>query len=563
MRALCFLFSLVFGIFLSEAQNRKGQFMIFDQSAPHELLVSFEPQFFDGSRSIADLDYLEDWQALKTDFNFELFPKFECSEEQWQSWSQNALKYSGSAASVERLKFIYRLELPELDNDTLLELAEKLESFPFVTYASLVSTTPEMPPFDIPPVTPNFQANQNYIGPDPGLNVLHAWNMNLFGQGIKVRDVEYGFNKNHEELHQVNCFVAPNMNISSSATVDWTEHGTPVFGIIMAQNGDYGVTGLTHGVHEMVLFPEWQESGWDRANAVFQSILASTPGDIILYEMQQTAIPTNPNSFVPAEFRQDIWDLTKAATDAGLVIVAAAGNGNQNLNSTTYLAYMNRGDSGAIIVGAGRSNVSHSRISNSNWGSTFGDRVDVQGWGENVFSPGYGDVIQIGGDFNQGYTNFSGTSSATPLVGACSILVQQYHHQLSGGWLTSQEIRHILKTTGIPQTFPPSGNIGPFPNMEAALQMVFNNYLLSLPESETRLDFRVFPNPFKDEISFMWGNELSDSGVLEVFNALGQQVYQCSTVSLHSLQLSYLTPGMYFIKVSDGLRSGISKVIKK
>jgi hypothetical protein len=559
MRALSLLFVLFFGIFLSEAQNRKGQFMIFDQTAPHELLVSFEPQFFDYSRTIADLDYLDDWQALKTDFNFELVPKFQCSEVQWLTWSQNALKFSGSTASVERLKYIYKLVLSEMDNNSLLELAEKIESFPFVTYASLISNTPETPPFDIPPVTPNFQANQTYTGPDPGLNVQHAWNMNLFGQGIRVRDVEYGFNKNHEELHQVNCFVATNMNISSGATADWTEHGTPVFGIIMAHNGDYGVTGLTHGVQEMVLFPEWQQSGWDRANAVFQSILASTPGDIILYEMQQTGNTSITNSFVPAEYRQDIWDLTKAATDAGLVIVAAAGNGNQNLNNSNYQAYMNRGDSGAIIVGAGRSTTAHSRMSFS----THGNRVDVQGWGENVFSPGYGDVLQIGGDFNQGYTNFSGTSSATPMVGACAILIQQYHHQLTGEWLTSQEIRHILKTTGIPQTFPPSGNIGPFPNMEAALQMVYTNYLLSLPESETRLDFRVFPNPFKDEISFMWGNELSDSGALEVFNALGQQVYQCSTVSLQSLQLSYLTPGMYFIKVSDGLRSGISKVIKK
>jgi hypothetical protein len=559
MRALCVLFLLVFGIFLSEAQNRKGQFVIFDQTAPHELLVSFEPQFFESNRNIADLAYLEDWKVLKTDFNFELVPKFQCSEEQWQYMSQNALKYSGNAASVERLKYIYRLELFEVDNNTLVELAGKIESFPFVIYASLVSTTPETPPFDILPVTPNFQANQTYIGPDPGLNVQHAWNMNLFGQGIKVRDIEYGFNKNHEELHQINCFVAPNMNISSGATESWTEHGTPVFGIIMAHEGDYGVIGLTHAVQEMVLFPEWQQSGWDRANAVFQSILASSPGDILLYEMQQTAIPTNQNSFVPAEFRQDIWDLTKAATDAGLVIVAAAGNGNQNLNSTTYQAYMNRGDSGAIIVGAGRSTTAHNRMSFS----THGNRVDVQGWGENVFSPGYGDVIQIGGDFNQSYTNFSGTSSATPMVGACAILMQQYHHQLTGDWLTSQEIRHILKTTGIPQTFPPSGNIGPFPNMEAALQMVYNNYLLSLPESETRLDFRVFPNPFKDEISFMWEHTVSDARTLELFNALGQLVFQCSTVSLQSIQLSHLAPGMYFIKVSDGLRSGITKVMKK
>jgi subtilisin family serine protease len=559
MRVLGFLCIMFFGILNADGQNRKGEFTISNNLEPHEMYVAFEPKFFENSIFFERLNNIEDWKALQQTYSFELIQAFQNSDEQWQNWSRNAIEYYGTAENVERIKYIYKLKFSEINNDSLLIVAQKIETFPFVTYVSLDSKEPVPPPFDIPPTTPNFQANQTYIGTDPGLNIQYAWDMNLFGQGIRVRDVEYGFNKNHEELHQVNCFIAPGMNVSSDATEAWTEHGTPVFGIIMAHNGDYGVAGLCHAVEEMVLFPEWQQSGFNRANAVMQSIVASAPGDIIIYEMQTGGNPAVQNSFVPAEYNQVVWDLTKAATDAGIIIVAAAGNGNQNLNSAFYQPYMNRGDSGAIIVGGGRSTTAHNRISYS----THGNRVDVQGWSENVFSPGYGNVIQIGGDFNQGYTNFSGTSSATPMVAACAILIQQYHHQLTGTWLTSQEIRQILKDTGIPQTFPPSGNIGPFPNMQAALQQVYDNYVLSLPESETRLDFIVFPNPFSNELHFMWGDFLSENATLEIFNALGQQIVQVVPHNLETLNLNQLSIGMYFVKVTDGVKSGITKVIKK
>jgi len=553
-------FCLLFlGLFETNSQNRKGQFMVTNHNAPHEVYVSFEPKFFDNEKSVEDLNEVEYWSELKSSYSFQLIQAFQNTEEQWQTLKRNAIKYSGNSESIERLQFIYKLEFLEIGNQELLALAEKLESFPFVIYASLESKEPIPPSFDIPPVTPNFQTNQTYIGPDPGLNVQYAWDMNLFGQGIRVRDIEYGFNKNHEELHQVNCFIAPNMTINSEVPEIWSEHGTAVFGIVIAHNGNYGVTGLCHEVEEMVLFPEWIQSGYNRANAVFQSIFASEPGDIIIYEMQTGGNPAFTNPFVPAEYNQIIWDLTKGATDAGLVVVAAAGNGNQNLNSEFYQPYINRGDSGAIIVGGGRSTTAHNRAS----ASTHGNRVDVQGWYENVFSSGYGNVVMIGGDFNQGYTNFSGTSSATPMVAACAILLQQYHHQLTGEWLTSQEIRQILKDTGIPQTFPPSGNIGPFPNMQTALQAVYDNFLLSLPESETRLDFNVFPNPFNNQINFMWGESLSDQASLEIINALGQQVFTTLTLGVEELNLDQLHSGLYFIKVTDGLKSGIKKVIKK
>src|SRR5690554_7387640 len=92
---------------------------------------------------------------------------------------------------------------------------------------------------------------------------------------------------------------------------------------------------------------------------ICSAINQSVAGDVILYEMQTggvNATQTVPN-YVPAEYVNSIWDATKAATTAGIHIVAAAGNGDQNLDYSSYTSYINRGDSGALIIEIGRAHV--------------------------------------------------------------------------------------------------------------------------------------------------------------------------------------------------------------
>ena len=108
-----------------------------------------------------------------------------------------------------------------------------------------------------------------------------------------------------------------------------------------------------------------------------------------------------------------MFDAVSTATAKGIIVVAAAGNGNMNLDGANCEGKFNRDvrDSLAIIVGAG-SSTDHSRLGFSSYGS----RVDVQGWGEKVTTTGYGDAFNPG-DIRQRYTKvFSGTSSATPIV---------------------------------------------------------------------------------------------------------------------------------------------------
>jgi hypothetical protein len=114
--------------------------------------------------------------------------------------------------------------------------------------------------------------------------------------------------------------------------------------------------------------------------------------------------------------------------------------------------------------GAGSAGVAHFKVSFSSYGS----RVNVQGWGRHVFTLGYGNYHNYGGDPHQSYTaEFWGTSSATPFIAGSCVALQSYI--LGQGWtaLSSTEMRDLLINTGIPQGS--GGHIGPFPNLRAAI----------------------------------------------------------------------------------------------
>ena len=70
---------------------------------------------------------------------------------------------------------------------------------------------------------------------------------------------------------------------------------------------------------------------------------------------------------VPQEFQQASYDATVAAVAAGIIVVAAAGNGSQNLDSMAYdPTFGTRPDSGAIIVGAGAAGTDDNQASVGN-----------------------------------------------------------------------------------------------------------------------------------------------------------------------------------------------------
>ena len=154
----------------------------------------------------------------------------------------------------------------------------------------------------------------------------------------------------------------------------------------------------------------------------------------------------------------------------GVIVVEAAGNGSVNLDQPGCNRLFDRSyrDSGAIIVGAGDPG-QHARLSFSSYGS----RVDVQGWGGSVTTAGYGAAFDPG-DIRQRYTHsFGGTSSASPIVTGAVLALQGALKARGLALATPAEIRETLVVTGTPQTG--TEHIGPLPDIRAALDRLLTN----------------------------------------------------------------------------------------
>lgn len=526
----------------------------YGQTRSKRLYVSFQTIPTTGSDALTfyrnlSPEFTSIWQA----HSFDLHSPFEGKSDVLDKMALNARKNSGSDASVQKLKGLYLVQITGTEVEQQ-DLANALRKLPFVNYCSFMDAEPIPVPFDIPPTTNDFQPLQGYIGSDPGVNMQYVWDQGITGQGINVRDVEYGINVNHEELNEQNTFIAPGMTVNPGATEAYTEHGTAAIGVLYASNGDYGSTGLIHGAEEVILFSEYTvEHGYDRVNAVFEAIGSSDPGDVIMYEMQSYGAVGSGSDYVPAEYDEPVWDLTKAATDGGVVIVAAAGNGNQNLDAALYSDYMARGHSGAIIVGAGSPNTSHNRLSFS----TYGSRVDLQGWGSNVFSPGYGDAFTIDGDFNQQYTYFSGTSSATPMVTSCVVALQSLYFNEKGLYLSGSDIRDILLNTGIPQGSGTSGPIGPLPNMQAAYDYLASS--LGVNQLASGESVQIYPNPANHELTILFSG---DNAQLVFYDATGRKV---TDVTMHGgtsvVDVSNFERGMYLVELQTANGALTNRVV--
>lgn len=471
--------------------------------------------------------------------------------------SSRAIGNSGE--SVQKLKRIFKVSLPFQNHEEAERTARTLEKFPEVEYVSVMSSTPIEPPLVKAFVaTPDLESLQTYLNDNPGINAKYAWSRGITGQNIRIRDVEYGFYKTHEMLSNQNSIqlepgYSPNSGLSGN---NYRDHGTAVVSILGSVKDNIGLSGAAYSASEIKGYMEWTTVGYNRAAAVSRSINASQAGDIILYEMQTGG---KDGQYCPAEYDSVIWDLTKAATDSGIIIIAAAGNGNQNLDDPFYASYMARGNSGAIIVGAGSPNTTHSKLSFS----TYGNRVDVQGWGSNVLAAGYGSYQKYDNDNNRTYNYFSGTSSATPVVASAATLIQSFYRQTTGQYLTPAAMKNLLISTGIPQGGTVANQkIGPFPNVKNAILQLESNSLLKPNKTEVPLplEVKIYPNPVTSHITIH--SKESKKLEFEMINMQGRTIKKGSALSDEKIGTADLLPGQYIINITEGPRRVVEKFTK-
>ncbi|MFN8177669.1 MAG: FlgD immunoglobulin-like domain containing protein [bacterium] len=385
-----------------------------------------------------------------------------------------------SGVDVYNLNNIYRLRFAAGTSGVdAWQLGRELEALPGVLSARPV-------PLPAPaPLPPDFQPGQNYEDPatsiPTGIDAEYAWTR-AGGNGtvVTVCDIEYSWNYGHNDVtkalgSQINANVADPFNDNN--------HGTAVLGeLVSDDNGpNWGTKGACFGSNLKTCGSYYglPSPSWNVPGAIAVAMASLVPGDVILLEQQWDY--TGGGGYVPVEWWTDtapnpqsfnaVYAAIQNAVSLGVNVVEAGGNGGMDTDGLVW-----QPDDGAIIVGAGGaypgglwSEGNLERLSFSSYGS----RYNLQGWGEDVVTTGYGDLFS-GEGVNRWYTQrFSGTSSASPIVASAAACLEGYFlANVAPVPLSPSLVRGVLMTTGTPQVFGPPGSIGPRPDLRAAIQAV-------------------------------------------------------------------------------------------
>jgi subtilisin family serine protease len=424
-------------------------------------------------------------------------PLFGASEERLIARASLAAAETGVA--LPDLSTYYRVEAPA---ERLSELAEQFRGQETIL-AAYVKPPAEPPqindmaadPQAAPPVTPDFTANQIYLGPAPaGIEALWAHTRpGGKGNNVRIIDIEGAWRFSHEDLTQVQGGVVGGVQINNLA---WRNHGTAVIGEFGGDENPFGVKGIAPQANTRAISIFLNSSGTsaNSSKAIKDAADLLSPGDIILIELHRPGprhnfqVRSDQLGYIAIEWWEDDFQAIKYATTKGVIVVEAAGNGAENLDDALYSVRpggfpvswtnpFNRAnrDSGAVLVGAGAPPAGthgrdhgpdRSRLAFSNYGAS----LDAQGWGREVTTTGYGS-LQGGGSEDEWYTDtFSGTSSASPIV-VGAVACMQGNRKASGQPVyTPAQTRQRLRNTGSPQQDAPgrpaTQRIGNRPNLK-------------------------------------------------------------------------------------------------
>lgn len=351
---------------------------------------------------------------------------------------------------------------------------------------------PDIPEVEMPGVRPSdFRILQTYLdaapqGVDVGAASLRPGGR---GDGVRVVDIEGGWRFTHTDLLVNSGGLLAGTQYPE---VSWRDHGTAVLGELGGDADSAGVCGICPNA----ILSSVSHRGLGSSKAIEIATGLLSAGDVLLLEMHRPgprfayAQRLDQLGYIAVEWWPDDLLAIQGAIAKGIAVVEAAGNGAEDLDAPLYntpgpnfpAAWCNPlsggVDSGAIVVGAGAPpsgayGPDRSRLDFSNWGR----RVDCQGWGRGVLTTGYGDFytdIQDAADEDYWYTRqFSGTSSASPIVAgvvACLQGVARAGHSV----LQSSDLRSALRATGSLQVARPGApeiqNIGSRPDLAALIR---------------------------------------------------------------------------------------------
>jgi subtilisin family serine protease len=265
-----------------------------------------------------------------------------------------------------------------------------------------------------------------------------AWGVSR-GTGIKVAIIDSGIDMDHPDLIAnlqggIN-FVSKGAAWNPADPTKWDDdngHGTHVAGIVAAVDNNIGVIGVAPEAHL------WAVKVLDRKGGGYLSDVIAGIKWSIDHDMQVINMSLGTSSDI-----QSFHDAVDAAYDAGIVIVAAAGNSGDGDGTTNEVIYPAKYSS-VIAVAATRSDDS------TPYWSAEGEEVEIAAPGVSIRSTVKGGT----------YSTKSGTSMASPhAAGTVALLLNTtipalYDTDIDGIW-DPAEIRAVLIQTA--DDLEPSG----------------------------------------------------------------------------------------------------------
>ena len=470
-------------------------------------------------------DAARDLSRFIAEHDLKFYPVFDQGEQRLHALEDRAAEQSGTAQPV--LEGFFYVELSgDQSIDSAYDITAALNNHPAVEFATIANAARAAVVADVESSTStSLRGLQDWRGlgsTTGGAGIDYSWSYQGRGEGGKIIDVENAFNPDHVDFD--NAGIIDYTDGTAVGTTDGNiNHGTSSLGVLVGDNDCDGIVGAVPLSDEVgfvsargdgttvypISCPDGNFSALGSEKAILIAAENLDFGDVLLLELSADIVDDGvSNADIPLETRPVAFCATKVATDAGIIFVTAAGNGGFDLdaghptdrdyafNEASMALYEWRGwgDSGAIVVGAGSSDTNHFRLPFSSYGS----RVDVQAWGENVYTSGR----QPGGTgpLNTAYRLYSGTSSASSVVAAVAASVQSVL-KLQGsfpGGVESGIMRFLLNDTGNPQGDPENGLIGPAVDAERAIA----SFLPDVTPTKVNLDALPITEKFISATNF-------------------------------------------------------------
>lgn len=439
-------------------------------------------------------------------------------------------------------------------------IKRKLETLTQLKYVSI-------PPKLSAPIAPDLKPSQVYLfDQEPGIHAQEFWDAYaVHGSGVKVCDVEYIFNADHDDL--------PNVTIIGNQPEDpgfGPDHGTAVLGEIAALNDGVGTTGIAYD-SQLYFASAYVNGLYYLEEALINTLSELGEGDIVLIEQQIMAFDGTPDEgYAPVEWYEPFYDAIQLISGNGIIVVEAAGNGDRNLDDPMFTVdngghypFLEENWSQAIMVGAGAvgiDDLSRAKL----WFSNYGSRIDVQGNGEGVVTTGYGSAYSAEGLNREYSNNFGGTSGASPIVVGAVSLLQSLYKQQTGSPFDVNFVRNLLVNTGKPQVegvlFPLSEKIGPLPNVFAAANFMMEN--LGIEEAFEKDAVSIFPNPNNGSFAVYVPNEFVKQ--LSLRSISGQEIPLNPTKTAMGFELENLNlqAGVYYLSITYKDGTVVTKLLQ-